>query len=53
MFNQLIDSHDCDCECHSVGFIASREECFRGCVKCDESPLTDADILCDPVRGSL
>ena len=49
--NILPFSHDCECECHSVGFIASREDCFTGCVECDEESLTGADILADPVRG--
>jgi len=46
----LVFEHDCECECHNVGFISSRETCFRGCVECDEETLTDADILGDPVR---
>ena len=49
----LVSVHDCECECHSVGFISSREDCFTGSVECDEESLTEADILADPVRGRV
>ena len=49
---QLPFSHDCDCGCHSVGFIVRREDCFHGCVNCDEPKLSFAQIEADPVRSA-
>mgnify|MGYP003147061214 CR=1 FL=1 len=49
---QLPFSHNCDCYCHSAGFLTRRESCFRGCIDCDEQSLSFAQIEADPVRSA-